>query len=124
MLQETIDTQRDMLKAFLMAEIRGWTDAVADPAGAAALAVETYGKDLGLDLAGQTEQATAQNELIVTADTKANGLFTLTDELHRRRSSRALGDDRHHDHGRRAVRPVAARRGLRGEPGAEGADRG
>ena len=81
MLQETIDTQRDMLKAFLVAEILGWTDAVADPAGAAALAVNTYGKDLDLDLAGQTEQATAQNELIVSADTKANGLFTLTEEL-------------------------------------------
>ncbi|MET0966307.1 MAG: ABC transporter substrate-binding protein [Nakamurella sp.] len=80
-LQETIDTQRDMLKAFLVAEIRGWTDAVADPAGAAALAVNTYGKDLDLDLAGQTEQAAAQNELIVSADTKANGLFTLTEEL-------------------------------------------
>jgi len=80
-LQETIDSQRDMLKAFLIAEIRGWTDAVADPAGAAALAVNTYGKDLGLDLAGQTEQAAAQNELIVSADTKANGLFTLTEEL-------------------------------------------
>jgi len=80
-LQETIDTQRDMLKAFLVAEILGWTDAVADPAGAAALAVNTYGKDLGLDLAGQTEQAIAQNELIVSADTKANGLFTLTDAL-------------------------------------------
>ena len=47
-LQETIDTQRDMLKAFLVAEILGWTDAVADPAGAAALAVNTYGKDLDL----------------------------------------------------------------------------
>ena len=79
--QETIDSQRDMLKAFLVAEILGWTDAVADPAGAAALAVNEYGKDLSLDLAGQTEQAIAQNELIVSADTKANGLFTLTDEL-------------------------------------------
>ncbi len=80
-LQETIDGQRDMLKAFLKAEIRGWTDAVADPAGAAKLAVETYGKDLGLDLPGQTEQATAQNELVVSPDTKANGLFTLTPAL-------------------------------------------
>ncbi len=92
-LQETIDTQRDMLKAFLVAEILGWTDAVADPAGAAALAVNTYGKDLGLDLAGQTEQAIAQNELIVSADTKANGLFTLTEELqapdHHARSARS-----------------------------------
>ena len=79
--QETIDTQRDMLKAFLVAEILGWTDAVADPAGAAALAVNVYGKDLSLDLAGQTEQAAAQNELIVSEDTKANGLFTLTEAL-------------------------------------------
>ncbi|TKV56779.1 ABC transporter substrate-binding protein [Nakamurella flava] len=79
--QETIDSQRDMLKAFLTAEIRGWTDAVADPAGAAALAVNTYGKDLGLKLDEQTEQATAQNELVVSADTKANGLFTMTDTL-------------------------------------------
>ena len=78
MTQETIDNQRDMLKAFLTAEIRGWTDAVADPAGSAKLVVEVYGKDLGLDLAGQTEQATAQNELIVTPDTEANGLFTST----------------------------------------------
>jgi ABC-type nitrate/sulfonate/bicarbonate transport system substrate-binding protein len=80
-LQETIDKDRDMLKAFLTAEIRGWRDAVADPAGAAKLSVENYGKDLGLELAGQTEQATAQNELITSADTKANGLFTMTDQL-------------------------------------------
>ena len=80
-LQETIDNERDMLKAFLTAEIRGWNDAVADPAGAAALAVDTYGADLGLDLSGQTEQAVAQNDLIVSDDTRANGLFTMTDEL-------------------------------------------
>ncbi len=80
-LQDTIDTKRDMLKAFLVAEILGWTDAVADPAGAAKLAVTKYGKDLSLDLAGQTEQAVAQNELIVSADTKKNGLFTLTEQL-------------------------------------------
>jgi ABC-type nitrate/sulfonate/bicarbonate transport system substrate-binding protein len=81
-LQENIDGKRDMLKAFLEAEIRGWKDAVADPAGGAKLAVENYGKDQNLELPGQTEQAKAQNELlVVTADTKANGLFTLTDEL-------------------------------------------
>lgn len=80
-LQETIDTQRDMLKAFLQAEIRGWRDAVASPAESARLAVEVYGKDLGLDLAGQTEQAQAQNGLVVSPDTDANGLFTLTPAL-------------------------------------------
>ena len=80
-LQETIDADRDLLKAFLTAEIRGWNDAVADPAEAARLAVEVYGADLGLDVAGQTEQAIAQNDLIVSDDTRANGLFTMTDEL-------------------------------------------
>lgn len=79
-LQDTIDSDRDMLKAFLLAEIRGWNDAVADPAESARLAVEVYGADLGLDIPGQTEQAAAQNELIVTADTRANGLFTSTPE--------------------------------------------
>jgi ABC-type nitrate/sulfonate/bicarbonate transport system substrate-binding protein len=78
-LQDTIDKDRDKLKAFLKAEIQGWNDAVADPAAVAKLAVETYGKDLKLDLAGQTEQATAQNELVSTAETKTNGLFTISD---------------------------------------------
>lgn len=72
---------REKFKAFLTAEIKGWNDAVADPEGGAKLAVETYGKDLGLKLAGQLEQLEAQNELVVTPDTEANGLFTLTDEL-------------------------------------------
>jgi ABC-type nitrate/sulfonate/bicarbonate transport system substrate-binding protein len=80
-LQETIDTKRDMLKAFLTAEVRGWTDAVADPAGSAKLVIDTYGKDLGLDLAGQTEQATAQNQLVTSPDTQANGLLSLTAAL-------------------------------------------
>lgn len=79
--QETIDTQRDMLKAFLTAEIKGWTDAVASPAESARLAVEVYGKDLGLDIPGQTEQMEAQNGLVVSPDTEANGLFTLSPAL-------------------------------------------
>ncbi|MBM9467883.1 ABC transporter substrate-binding protein [Nakamurella leprariae] len=80
-LQSTIDDNRDMLKAFLKAEIQGWNDAVADPEESARLAVEVYGSSLGLDLPGQTEQMIAQNDLVVTEDTKANGLFTLTDAL-------------------------------------------
>ncbi|APE37469.1 ABC transporter substrate-binding protein [Nocardia mangyaensis] len=79
--QDTIDNERDKLKAFLIAEIKGWKDAVADPAESARLAVEIYGKDQGLDLAEQTEEAIAQNELVVSPDTEANGLFTMTDAL-------------------------------------------
>jgi ABC-type nitrate/sulfonate/bicarbonate transport system substrate-binding protein len=78
-LQETIDKDRDKLKAFLKAEVQGWYDAVTDPSAAAKLAVEKYGKDLKLDLAGQTEQAQAQNALVTNDETKANGLFTLSD---------------------------------------------
>ncbi|WP_327091761.1 ABC transporter substrate-binding protein [Nonomuraea sp. NBC_01738] len=79
--QETIDKERDKLKAFLAAEIKGWKDAIADPAKSAELAATTYGKDLNLDVAEQTEEAKMQNTLIVTPDAKANGLFTMTGEL-------------------------------------------
>jgi len=84
-LQDTIDQKRDLLKAFLKAEIRGWTDAVKDPAKAADLATNTYGKGANfgkdLDLEEQTKEAEAQNTLIVTPDVNANGLFTMTPEL-------------------------------------------
>ena len=72
---------RDKFKAFLTAEIKGWNDAVADPEAGAKLAVETFGKGLGLEYDSQLEQLKAQNELVVSADTRANGLLTLTDEL-------------------------------------------
>ncbi|WP_043618443.1 ABC transporter substrate-binding protein [Nonomuraea candida] len=79
--QETIDNERDKLKAFLTAEIKGWKDAVADPARSAELAATVYGKDQNLDVKEQTEEAKMQNELVVTDDSKANGLFTMTPEL-------------------------------------------
>jgi ABC-type nitrate/sulfonate/bicarbonate transport system substrate-binding protein len=78
---ETLETKRDMLKAFLKAEIQGWSDVIADPEAGAKLAVETYGKDLKLNYDEQLKEIKAQNELVVTADTKANGIFTLTDEF-------------------------------------------
>lgn len=77
-----IKNNRDKLKAFLVAEIKGWTDAVKDPAAGAKLAVDNYGKDLKLNLdnsiAGATEQA---EKLVVSDDTVANGLFTISDAL-------------------------------------------
>jgi ABC-type nitrate/sulfonate/bicarbonate transport system substrate-binding protein len=80
-LQETIDKDREKLKAYLTAEIKGWKDAIADPASTAKLAVEKYGKDQKLTVEEQTKEAEAQNKLIVSADTTANGLFTMTDAL-------------------------------------------
>ncbi|MFT4263962.1 MAG: ABC transporter substrate-binding protein [Nocardioides sp.] len=78
---ETLESKRDLLKAFLIAEIKGWTDAVKDPAKSAELAVTNYGKDLKLDAEEQTAEATAQNGLILTDDVNENGLFTMTDAL-------------------------------------------
>ncbi|MFI6867942.1 ABC transporter substrate-binding protein [Nocardia sp. NPDC050406] len=79
--QETIDSERDKLKAFLAAEIKGWRDQVAHPGEGARLAVEVYGKDQRLDLEEQTKSAIAQNDLIVSHDTRVNGLFSMTDDL-------------------------------------------
>ena len=80
-LQDSIDNDRAKVKALLKAEIQGWTDAVAAPAASASLAVNNFGKGDGLNVTEQIAEATAQNGLIVSADTKKNGLFTMTDEL-------------------------------------------
>ena len=80
-LQESIDKDRAKIKAFLLAEIKGWKDAVAAPAASADLAVNNFGKDQGLKLSEQTDEATAQNGLVISDDTTANGLFTMTDAM-------------------------------------------
>jgi ABC-type nitrate/sulfonate/bicarbonate transport system substrate-binding protein len=79
--RSTLTGDRDKLKAALIGDIKGWTDSIADPKLGAGLAATKYGKDLGLDEAEQTLESTAQNTVVSTADTKANGLFTITDEL-------------------------------------------
>jgi ABC-type nitrate/sulfonate/bicarbonate transport system substrate-binding protein len=79
---ESIASNREALKAFLYAEILGWTDAVNDPEAGAKLAVDVYGKDLGLNLENAIAGATAQAEqLVVSDETAENGLFTISDEL-------------------------------------------
>ncbi|MGY1815300.1 ABC transporter substrate-binding protein [Blastococcus sp. SYSU D00820] len=80
--QQSIEEDREALKAFLVAEIRGWTDVLADPQAAVDLCLSDYGADLGLDPAVELISAqTANEELIVSSDTEANGLFTITEEL-------------------------------------------
>ncbi|SDT69145.1 ABC transporter substrate-binding protein [Actinoplanes derwentensis] len=78
--RSSLTEKRDALKALLVADIKGWTDALADPALGANLAATKYGKDLGLDEKEQVLESTAQNTVVQTDDTKANGLFTITDE--------------------------------------------
>lgn len=80
--QDSIDNNREALKAFLYATAKGWKDALADPEEAARLAVEVYGADLGLDISKEIQQSQAQNDLLVlTEETAANGLLTISEEL-------------------------------------------
>jgi ABC-type nitrate/sulfonate/bicarbonate transport system substrate-binding protein len=79
--QNSIDHDRAKLKAMLLAEIKGWTDAVASPTQAATYAVTRYGKDQNLVMADQVKEAVAQNDLIISPDTVKNGIFTMTDAL-------------------------------------------
>ena len=77
----TITEHRDAVKAFLRTQIMGWQKALADPVLGATLVVERYGKNLGLNVAEQTLEAKAENMLVLTADTRKNGLLTITPEL-------------------------------------------
>ena len=79
--KSSLTADRAKVKAMLVADIKGWTDSLADPKTGANLAATKYGKDLGLDEAEQVLESTAQNTVVQTDDTKANGLFTITDEL-------------------------------------------
>lgn len=78
---DSIANEREKLKALLTAEIRGWTDALKDPEEGSRLAVEVYGKDLDLNPENSLAGAKAQNELVVSDETKENGLFTISDDL-------------------------------------------
>jgi ABC-type nitrate/sulfonate/bicarbonate transport system substrate-binding protein len=66
------------IAALMTGESRGWSDVVADPAEAATLAVDDFGKGIGLSLPQQKLEATAQNAFVVDADTMAHGLFWMT----------------------------------------------
>ena len=73
--------KRDELKALMKAEIMGWQQSLKNPTLGAQLTVDTYGKGLGNTVAEQTLESKSQNLLMVSDDTKANGLFTITPEL-------------------------------------------
>ncbi|MGW6697454.1 ABC transporter substrate-binding protein [Nocardia sp. NPDC055049] len=80
--QDTIERKRDLLLAYLHADIRGWIDAINDPATACAHEVAIYGKETSPDFAEEYAKGIIQNsQLIVSADTNQFGLFTMTDAL-------------------------------------------
>jgi ABC-type nitrate/sulfonate/bicarbonate transport system substrate-binding protein len=78
---QTIAEDREKLKAFLVAEIKGWSDALADPDGAAELALELNGPEAVPSIEKAKAGSAAQNLLIVSEETEENGLFTISEEL-------------------------------------------
>ena len=80
--QDSIDNNREALKAFLYATILGWKDAIADSNGGADLALNKFGADLGLNADKEYYQSKTQNDILVQTDeTAANGLFTISDAM-------------------------------------------
>jgi ABC-type nitrate/sulfonate/bicarbonate transport system substrate-binding protein len=80
--QDSIDNNRAALKAFLKATILGWKDAIANSDGGADLALTVFGKDLGLNADKEYYQSKTQNDILVQTDeTRANGLFTISDAM-------------------------------------------
>ena len=79
---QSIAEDRELLKAFLAAEIRGWKDVLEDPEAAVDVCLADYGSDLGLNRDTEIVSAqTANDELITSDETEENGLFTISDEL-------------------------------------------
>ncbi|MWB97514.1 ABC transporter substrate-binding protein [Agromyces seonyuensis] len=81
---------RDLIKAFLIAEIKGWTDVFQQPIeDTVDLVVKHYNESAAagdltfgdLDPVKTQKGLEAQNLLISTEETEANGLFTISDEL-------------------------------------------
>lgn len=69
---------RAAIVGLMRGESLGWSAALADPAKAAELAVNKYGKTLNLNLRQQTLQAQASVRFVEDADTKQYGLFWMT----------------------------------------------
>ncbi|MFT4307611.1 MAG: ABC transporter substrate-binding protein, partial [Microbacterium sp.] len=78
---DAIQNQPDELEAALVAIIKGWKDALADPEGATSLTVDDYGKDNNYDYDQQLYAFNKQVSLIVTDETTQNGLLTMSDDL-------------------------------------------
>lgn len=78
---ETIAANREMLKSFLYAEIRGWADALENIDETVRLVTEEYGADLDLEPDIVRAGAEAQNALVTSAETDQNGLLTITAAL-------------------------------------------
>jgi NitT/TauT family transport system substrate-binding protein len=71
---EMIDTQPDLLTAWLRAEIKGWQWHLDNPEEMAVLMVEKYGQR-GLDLTAQTLESKMMADFVPVGDAATNGLL-------------------------------------------------
>lgn len=78
--EESLKNDRAKLVGLLKAELMGWQQNMKDPAVGAKLTVDKYGKDLGLNLAHETEENRLQIELQKSATTDKKGLAYMSDE--------------------------------------------
>jgi ABC-type nitrate/sulfonate/bicarbonate transport system substrate-binding protein len=78
--EDALKNNKAKVKALLTAELMGWQKNLADPAVGAKLAVENYGKGLGLTLAHETEENTLQIALQKSPTTDKKGLGYMSTE--------------------------------------------
>ena len=65
----------------MIGDIKGWRGSLKDPTTGAELAANKYGKTNNLDVEEQTLESKDQNKLILTDETKANGIYTISDTV-------------------------------------------
>lgn len=79
---DALENDRDEVKAMMKSVIEGWNAALeAGPQGIADIAMEYGGDDNDLDADLQLSSATVLPSFMLTDDTVANGIFTLTPDL-------------------------------------------
>ena len=71
-------SERAQIVALMKGEIQGWEKAFADPALAAYLTVDVYGKTNGLDVPTQRKELGAYQKLFQTSTTAAHGLMWMS----------------------------------------------
>lgn len=72
------ERKRAQLVAFMRGEIKGWQDAIREPATAAQLAVNVYGKGNGLNYQSQRAASAATNAIMEDDVTRRHGLFWMS----------------------------------------------
>ena len=71
------DAHKQAVEDFLQATQKGWQDVVADPSGAVALTIKSFGSGLGLEAKSELASLKVQIPLMESTYTKAHGLLTM-----------------------------------------------